>query len=363
VTTPPELLLIAGTRPEVHKLAPLAEACGARARWCWTGQQPQPPAEAVHGCWQRLVPPPHPLRRAPLLRYLQQTLHAQLQRQRPRAVVVQGDTASALAGARAAAALGIGVVHLEAGLRSGDLRAPFPEEAYRREITRHADLHLAPSARACAQLRCEGVPARRIVQVGSTAVDGLRLQPLPAVMQACDLLVDVHRRENAGRALDCLALGLRSLARGGWRIGIAAHPNASWQRRWDRALGGAAGIVRLPPLARAAWLARARAARGVLSDSGGAAEELPYLGVPLLVYRRHSERPEALETRHARLLSPRVDVQMDAAIERALGDPGWPAAWPLAADSPYGDGHAGERAAAAIGGWLALRVEPREALP
>lgn len=356
----PELLLVAGTRPEVLKLAPLAQALGRGVRWCWTGQQPQPPVEAAHWPWQRLPAPPHPLRRGELLSSLEAALAALFKRLPPRAVVVQGDTASALAGARAAHALGVPLVHLEAGLRSGDLRSPFPEEAYRRAISRLADLHLAPSARAAAQLRLEGVPPAAIVEVGSTAVDGLRLQPLRAPVAPCELLVDVHRRENAGRALTRLALALRALARGGWRVGIAAHPNACWQQRWDTALGADSGVVRLPALARSEWLALAREARGVLSDSGGAAEELPYVGVPLLVYRRRAERMEALETRHARLLPPQAGEALDAAIERALADARWPAAWPLAPDSPYGDGHAGARAAVAIAAWLETRAWRRE---
>ncbi len=352
---PCDLLLIAGTRPEALKLAPLAQAWRGSLRWCWTGQQPEVPADAAHWPWQRLPPPAHPLRRGELDRALQMALAVFLHRCRPRAVVVQGDTASGYAGAQAARAAGLPLVHLEAGLRSGDVRSPFPEEPYRRAIARIADLHLAPSARAAAQLVAEGIPAQCIEQTGSTAVDGLRQPALASTLPRCDLLVDVHRRENAGRALDRLALGLRALARGGWRIGLAAHPNQWWQRRWSQALGEDSGVARLPALERNRWLALARTARGVLSDSGGAAEELPYLGVPLLVYRRRSERMEALESGHARQIHPQGGGELDAQIERSLGAAHWPAAWPLASDSPYGDGHAGVRAAEAIARWLALQ--------
>ncbi len=347
-----ELLLIAGTRPEALKLLPLAASLRLPAGWCWTSQQSEVPVEAGALPWQRLAPPRHPLRRAQLQRVLVDNIGAHLARRRPRALVVQGDTASAHAGAQAGAAAGIPVVHLEAGLRSADLRSPFPEEGYRRAIARLALLHLAPSARAAAQLRAEGIAEQRIVVVGSTAVDGLRTQALAAPSTPLDLLVDVHRRESHGRALDQLALALRALARSGWRIGVAAHPNHAWERRWNDALGADSGVLRLPPLDRGRWLAQARAARGVLSDSGGAAEELPYLGVPLLVYRRRSERMEALESGHARLLLADGAGSLDARIERALADRHWPAAWPLAPESPYGDGHAGARAAAAIEAWL-----------
>lgn len=347
-----DLLLIAGTRPEALKLLPLISAWRGSLRCCWTGQQLGLPAEAVRWAWHPLPALAHPLRRRELEQALQLALAAELRRFRPRAVLVQGDTASAYAGARAARDAGLPLIHLEAGLRSGDPRSPFPEEIYRRAIAGMADLHLASSAAAVRHLRAEGVAAECIVQIGSTAVDGLRLPALTHALPPCDLLVDVHRRENAGRALDRLAAALAALAGRGWRIGIAAHPNPWWRRRWA---GIADSRIRqLPPLDRSAWLTLARHARGVLSDSGGAAEELPYLGVPLLVYRRCSERPEAFASGHARLILPQGSDELDRVIDAWLDAP-WPPAWPLSAASPYGDGHAGPRAAAVITAWLAQR--------
>ncbi|MGE4070619.1 MAG: UDP-N-acetylglucosamine 2-epimerase [Lysobacterales bacterium] len=355
------LLIVAGTRPEALKLLPLAESLALPSSWCWTGQQSHPPQECRHLPWHELPPPAHPLRRRQLEQTLIGHLLAFLVSRRPRAVLVQGDTVSAYAGARAAQQLGLPLIHLEAGLRSGDLRSPFPEEAYRRLISRLACWHLAPSARAAEQLRCEGVASARIRVVGSTAVDGIRTQPQAEAGHSYHLLVDVHRRENAGRALDRLALGLRALARSGWRIGLSAHPNRSWEQRWSQALGSHHGLQRLPPQNRGQWLALAQSARAVLSDSGGAAEELPYLGVPLLLYRRRSERTESLESGHARWLDPRAAADLDGVIERALAQPRWPAAWPLSVDSPYGDGRAGARAAAAIHAWLGL--SPDQSVP
>lgn len=355
-----DMLLIAGTRPEALKLLPLAAAWRGGLRCCWTGQQPHLPEEAAALPWQRLPAPPHPLRRRDLERSLAAALNAFMHRQRPAAVVVQGDTASAFAGAKAANALGLAVIHLEAGLRSGSLRSPFPEEAYRRSIARWTDLHLAPSHRAATQLALEGIDADAIAVVGSTAVDDL-----PPVferpVQAGELLVDVHRRENAGRSLDHLAAALRTLVRKGWPVALAAHPNRYWEQRWSQSLGVDHGLQRLPRMGRAAWLARASAARAVLSDSGGASEELPYLGVPLLLYRRHSERTEALESGHARWLPPQARGDLDQRIERALSAGHWPEAWPRAPDSPYGDGLAGVRAAAAIARWWGRRrLRPSE---
>lgn len=351
----PQLLLIAGTRPEALKLAPLADALPVAAHWCWTGQQTQIPPESAHLPWRALVAPSHPMKRADLERSLVQTIVAYAQPLKPTAMLVQGDTASAYAGALGARELGLPLIHLEAGLRSGDLRSPFPEEAYRRVISQIAALHLAPNVRAAAQLLCEGVLPSQIAVVGSSAVDGVRAHNLPPASDRYHLLVDVHRRENAGRALDRLALGLRALARSGWRIALSAHPNQSWEQRWSLALGRDHGLQRLPPQDRGQWLALASSAKGVLSDSGGAAEELPYLGVPLLVYRHRSERNEALESGHARWIDPQAAEALDTRIERTLECHPWPSAWPMSVDSPYGDGHAGKRAAAAIGAWFGQR--------
>lgn len=347
------LVVLAGTRPEALKLAPLASTLRSPVAWWWTGQQAAIPLSAAGLPWQRLAAPAHPLRRRQLHDSLRESVAGMLARVQPRAVLVQGDTASAYAGARAACDAGIDVIHLEAGLRSGDLRSPFPEEAYRRVITRIAALHLAPTRLAAAQLRAEGVPEARIMRVGSTAIDGLRDQAKAPASTRHDLLVDIHRRENGGRALGRLAEALGTLASSGLRVSLVTHPNRHWARRWDHALGTRVALRRLPPMERDDWLAEARVARCVLSDSGGAAEELPYLGVPLLVYRRHHERPEAIASGHAQHLCPQAPGALAVRIRALLDTRQWPPAWPFTDDSPYGDGRAGLRAAAAIDAWLA----------
>lgn len=341
------LLLLAGTRPEAHKLAPLARALTWPYRCCWTGQHPEIPTETADLDWLRLPPVPHPLARRPLERILQHSILSLLAKQPAAAVVVQGDTASAYAGALAARQAGVRLIHLEAGLRSGDPRSPFPEEIYRRRITHWAELHLAPSKRAVECLLGEAVPAGRVHLIGSTAVDGLRALPGQLAPARFDLLIDVHRRENAGRALTRLAQALRELSGAGWRIGLLAHPNGSWCRRWSDVLTPTEGLQRLPVLPRSKWLTLARQARAVLSDSGGAAEELPYLGVPLLLYRHACEREEAIEHGHAVRIDPRQPEGLANRIRQALNQR-WPAAWRFSARSPYGDGRAGQRAARVI---------------
>ncbi len=296
-----------------------------------------------------MPPLPHPLSRRQLERALQQSILGLLAMQPVAGVVVQGDTATAYAGAIAARQSGVRLIHLEAGLRSADPRSPFPEEIYRRRISRWADLHLAPSASAVERLLAEAVATDRIRQVGSTAVDGVRALPVVHPESTTfDLLVDIHRRENAGHALKQLAQALCALAESGWRIGLMAHPNGSWCRRWDEVLGSCHGIQRLPALPRSEWLMLARRTRAVLSDSGGAAEELPYLGVPLLVYRHSCERVEAIEHGHAVRIDPHWPAALAVRICRALDREPWPAPWGFSPASPYGDGRAGQRAALAI---------------
>jgi UDP-N-acetylglucosamine 2-epimerase (non-hydrolysing) len=364
--------LIAGTRPEAYKLEPLAAAMGARARRCWTGQHDSIPADLAGVDWVKLPKLAHPLARHALEAGLRQNIVLHLRRC-PGAVVVQGDTASALAGARAARAVDLPLIHLEAGLRSANPRSPWPEELYRRRIARLADFHLVPSRLALSNLLNEGIAPESMAWVGSTAVDGLpacrardpaahtpggsRIECGSRSLgtaagrnpgKGYDLLIDVHRRENACRPMQRLAEALRSLAASGWRVGVLSHPNGSWSRSWRAALAGDGAVDHLPLMTRAQWFELASRSRAVLSDSGGAAEELPYLGVPLMVYRRATERPEACATGHAVLLDPTTTDSLEARIRQLLDNTPRLHPWPLCPGSPYGDGHAGQRSARAI---------------
>jgi UDP-N-acetylglucosamine 2-epimerase (non-hydrolysing) len=349
--------VIAGTRPERIKIEPVIGALLARGDVeilpCWSGQhalEAGDPRTLVR--WRQSPALAHPLDRRTLWRALQNGIAAHLNECTPDAVLVQGDTMTAAAAALTAHRMNLPVVHLEAGLRSGSVRAPFPEEILRRKITGVADLHLTPSRLASDNLRAELISAERIVEVGSTAIDPLvTVAACPAPTRRRDLLVDVHRRENCGAPLRHVAEALIRLADSGLTIGCVSSLNQQWRARWQALVGAHPNITLLPAMCQSLWFDEVRASALVLSDSGAAAEELPYLGVPLLVCRRATERPEPMTTGHARLVTPDSADSIESAVRDGLAA-SWPAPWPLERSSVYGDGRAAERAATAIAAWL-----------
>jgi UDP-N-acetylglucosamine 2-epimerase (non-hydrolysing) len=355
-----DIRLVIGTRPEAIKLAPVARALAARdARpsLILTGQHADlDPAEHGLGAYAatRLHCPgaenPHSH-----VRTVTAAVLAQL-RKRPDLLVVQGDTSSALGGALAGFTAGIPVAHVEAGLRSHDTAMPWPEEEYRTAIDANADLLFAPTALAAANLRNEGVPGAIFV-TGNTGIDavlktkselappGLRDRGVPRLLVTC------HRRENWGEGLSSVASALRQLAaEGAARIEVLLHPNPHVSQKIERLLGGCPGIELLPPCSQRKLVGRMRDCDLMLSDSGGVQEEAPALGVPLLVLREKTERPEALWSGNMRLVGSDTSQILDT-VRGLLGDP-----VALAAMSkpclPYGDGRAGYRIAALIEEWL-----------
>lgn len=352
--------VIAGTRPERIKLEPVISALREREDVnvfpCWSGQHALDVADPrAGGSWRQGPALAHPLDRRALWAALQNAVAAHLAACAPHAVLVQGDTMTAAAAALLAHRMNLPVVHLEAGLRSGTVRAPFPEEILRRKITVVADLHLTPSRLASDNLHAEHIPAECIVEVGSTAIDPLvAVAAHPAPILRRDLLVDVHRRENCGAALRHVAQALRRLADSGLTIACVSSLNDQWRVRWRALVSEHPNITLLPAMSQPLWFDELRASALVLSDSGAAAEELPYLGVPLLVCRRATERPEPIASGHARWVTPDSAAAIESAVHEGLAAH-WPARWPLARSSVYGDGHAAERAANAIGAWLHSR--------
>ncbi|HJR82618.1 MAG TPA: UDP-N-acetylglucosamine 2-epimerase (non-hydrolyzing), partial [Sphingomicrobium sp.] len=223
-------------------------------------------------------------------------------------VVVQGDTSSALGGALGSAMAGVPVAHVEAGLRSHDCANPWPEEDFRIAIDAEADLLFAPTPLNAANLRRERVRGQ-IVITGNTAIDALleRIPPLTAPRQPTDgrfrLLVTCHRRESWGEGLHAIAGCLREIVgRGDVSINFVLHPNPTVAREMRRLLGGCANILLREPCPHVEMLRLMCDSDLILSDSGGVQEEAPALGVPLLVLRDRTERPEGILSGNSRLV-------------------------------------------------------------
>jgi len=354
--------LVVGTRPEAIKLAPVARALaarGVRPSLILTGQHSLDPAEFDLGTYPatRLHCPgledPHSH-----VRSVTAVVKAQLRR-RPDLLVVQGDTSSALGGALAGFVAAVPVAHVEAGLRSHDATMPWPEEEYRTAIDAHADLLFAPTTLAAANLRGEGVSGAIFV-TGNTGIDALLKTvaglPPPTL---CDrklprLLVTCHRRESWDEGLASVATALRQLADEGTAgSDVLLHPNPHVSQTIERLLGGCPGIRLLAPCSQHTLVSRMRDCDLMLSDSGGVQEEAAALGVPLLVLREKTERPEALWSGNMRLVGTGTKQILDT-VRHLLGDPVALAAMAKPC-MPYGDGRAGTRIAALIEQWLVGR--------
>jgi UDP-N-acetylglucosamine 2-epimerase (non-hydrolysing) len=270
-------------------------------------------------------------------------------------VIVQGDTSSALGGALAAATADVPLAHVEAGLRTHDPWLPWPEEEFRTAIDANADLLFAPTELAAANLHAEQV-AGEIFVTGNTGIDAVleacaRL-PAPSLRDgaAPRVLVTVHRRESWREGLRSIAAAVTELGADGIPVDVVVHPNAYVAATMRALLGGAANVALIPPCTHDELLGLMRNAALVLSDSGGIQEEAPTLGIPLLVLREKTERPEAIAAGNARM----VGTNRERIVAEARGLLADPVA--LAAMSrrsfPFGDGHAAPRIAAIIEDWL-----------
>jgi UDP-N-acetylglucosamine 2-epimerase (non-hydrolysing) len=283
-----------------------------------------------------------------------------VKRLRPRWLVVQGDTTSAAMGALAAFYEGVAVAHVEAGLRSGDPRNPFPEEMNRHLLGRLAGLHFAPTPRAVANLTAEGVAPERIHLVGNTVVDALvrvrdtllpTLDPdewvTPIVSSGRPLLlVTIHRRESFGAEIDAIAAAIAELARlhaGRLDIIYPVHLNPNVERPMRSRLEGIGNVHLLPPLPYTRFIQALSHATLVLTDSGGVQEEAAALGVPVLVARRVSERPEVVEAGVGELVGTDT-ARIVARVDHLLSDTSARAARAVPS-TVFGDGRAAERIA------------------
>lgn len=237
---------------------------------------------------------------------------------RPDWVLVQGDTTTAMAAALAAFYRNVRVGHVEAGLRTGDNRAPFPEEANRRIVSVLADLHFAPTEQARDRLLAEGLLSRSVIITGNTGIDALlrtremvhaNPPPMPAAMRVAIegkrlLLVTGHRRENFGSGLEQACLALRELSDQFEDVCIlyAVHMNPNVRGPVERILSSVPRLHLTGPLEYPLFVWLMDRATLILTDSGGIQEEAPALGKPVLVMREKTERPEAVAAGGARLV-------------------------------------------------------------
>jgi len=276
-----------------------------------------------------------------------------LEEVKPDLLLVQGDTTTAMVGALAAFHRRVPVGHVEAGLRTGDLARPFPEEANRRFIDLVTDLCFAPTERAGQLLRAEGVPDGKVFVTGNTVVDALRWMSslLPEEPVRDEVLITVHRRESFGSPLREIFTAVRELAESfpdvRWVYPVHRNPNV--RRPAHEILAGLANVELHEPFDYLELVRRLRASRFVLTDSGGIQEEAPTFGKPVLVLRETTERPEGVAAGVAKLVgSDRGRIISEAT--RLLTDAGAYAAMATAVN-PYGDGHAAERIGDILARW------------
>ena len=310
---------------------------------------------------------------AELVSQLCSSLDAAIGGDRSAGVVVQGDTASALAGGLVAFWRRTPLVHLEAGLRSGDLRAPFPEEANRRMIGVVADLHLAPTRRAADALIREHVDPERVHVVGNTVVDAVlamaaadlpfeerrlvEVERLAMTGEARLAIVTAHRRESWGSPLASVLSAVLQIVEEhlDLRCVLPAHPNPAVRSMVERALGRHDRITITGPLAYPDMCRLLARSCLVISDSGGIQEEAPSFRVPVLVLRDVTERTEAVDGGWAELVGTDSARIVAAAKEVLSGDRTMPDT-----GNPFGDGRAAQRGAQAIAWLLGLASRPPE---
>ncbi len=363
---PHKILVVFGTRPEAIKLFPVVAALRADPRFvpvvCVSAQHRQMLDQVLEIAG---IVPDHDLDlmrpdqtldglTAALLTELGKVMDAE----KPDRVMVQGDTATAMAGALAAYYRKIPVDHVEAGLRSGNIYHPWPEEVNRKIIGSIASLHFAPTEVSAAALLAENVPEARVHVTGNTVIDALqwvteRIREAPELASGLAELerrfagkriigVTTHRRENFGGGMEAIAEAIRQIAaRDDVAVIFPVHLNPNVRKVMEAALGGLDNVALIEPLDYPHFARLLSLAEIMLTDSGGVQEEAPALGKPVLVMRETTERPEGVAAGTARLVGTETSVIVTE-LFTLLDDK---AAYEsmARAHNPFGDGQSARR--------------------
>ena len=363
-----KVVAIFGTRPEVIKLAPVIMELKNRPdrfniRVCATAQHRQMLDQALNVFNLTvdedldIMTPGQTL--ADVTARAVERLDRVMGREQPDIVLVQGDTTTAFSGALTAYYHQIKVGHVEAGLRTENKYAPFPEELNRRLIGQLTDFHFAPTQKAREALLHEGFPESNIFVTGNTVIDALlwvrehvrdQKPPLPAALTSClegyqMVLVTGHRRESFGEGFENICRAIRQVADHFPTVTFVypVHLNPNVREPVNRILGGHERIFLIDPLPYESFVWLMDRATIVLTDSGGIQEEAPSLNKPVLVMREVTERPEGIQAGVARLVGVHQESIVDG-LMALLSDPHLRQAM-TTAQNPYGDGKAARRIA------------------
>ncbi|HTJ59360.1 MAG TPA: UDP-N-acetylglucosamine 2-epimerase (non-hydrolyzing) [Devosiaceae bacterium] len=376
-----KILVVYGTRPEAIKVAPLIGALGQSSQIetvvAVTGQHRQM-LDQVNSLFG--IVPRYDLNIIVERQQLQgitsralEGVSAVIATEQPDAVLVQGDTTTCFAAALAAFYQKVPVIHLEAGLRTGDTYNPFPEEVNRRLVTRLSALHLAPTSTSRQNLIAEGVPSAAINVTGNTVIDALleiasRRRPfdnpdLGRLAGRRTILVTAHRRESWGEPMARAAQAMARIARNfpDVMLLLPAHLNPAVREVLLPHLTGLENVLITEPLGYGDFVKAMLASTIILTDSGGVQEEAPSLGKPVLVMRETTERPEAVVAGTVRLVGTDEELIVRE-VTTLLTDRG---AYETMAHAinPYGDGHASDRCVQAIEHFFRLTDRPVDFFP
>lgn len=365
-----KVLVVMGTRPEVIKLAPVVielRKQSINTVICSTGQHREMLKQSLEVFYLLPDIELNVMEAGQSLNKLAAKLMSQIDdvmlAEKPDWVVIQGDTTTAFCAGWAAFQRNIKVAHIEAGLRTGNMQSPFPEEANRCLIAKIASLHFAPTLQSKQHLLLEGVREEDIRLVGNTVVDALDLarglepiiQRIVRIRNACPeaegkklILVTCHRRENFGDVLEEICLILKELATTYFQYHwiFPVHLNPQVQEPVKRILNHLPNLSLIPPTDYLTTIAILENSVLVISDSGGIQEEAPSFGVPVVVMRNYTERLEGVEAGFA-ILAGQTAGSIEKAVKECLENPDLLKKIAIT-KNPYGDGFASVRVVAAL---------------